>query len=66
MGTSFALVLIVVSLVLSIIAVNKGYQIFMKMMGADVMFYSKKTRRIAIFIVFVLILGTLAKVFGLG
>ena len=66
MDVALGSIIMVVSFVLSIIIVNKGYQIYMKMMGADVMFYSTKTRWIAIFIVFVLIAGTLARVFGFG
>ena len=61
-----AIGIIIVSLVAAVMIVNGAYRVFMRMMGSDVMFYSVKTKMIAIFVVFAVIAGTLAKLFGIS
>lgn len=55
----------VVSLVVATIIVNGAYQLFMKLIGADAMFFSAKTKLVAIVVVALLIMGTVVKIFGI-
>jgi Leucine-rich repeat (LRR) protein len=50
----------------AVIIVNGAQELFMKAMGANVMFFRAKTKLIAIAVVAMIILGLLLKVFGLG
>jgi len=60
-----AWVVIIVSLIVAIVIVNGAQRLFMKMMGADVMFFKMKTKMAAIFIIFVIVAGLLAMLFGI-
>ena len=46
-----------ISLVLAIILVNLGQRLLMKLVGADVMFFSIKSKLIAYFVVWLLMMG---------
>lgn len=63
-----SLVVFIISFVLAVFVVNKLQQIYMKLMGADMMYYSAKKKLIAIFVVGVviasLILGFFSAIFG--
>lgn len=60
------LILFIISLVVATILVNTAQQLYMKLIGADRMFFSGKKKLIAIFIVGLLILGTVVQLFGLA
>lgn len=63
-----SLIVFIISFVLAVIVVNKLQQIYMRLMGADMMYYSAKNKLIAIFVVGVviasLILGFFRAIFG--
>lgn len=63
-----SLIVFVISFILAIIVVNKLQQLYMKLMGADTMYYSARKKLIAIFVVGVviasLILGFFRSIFG--
>ena len=61
----FVAILAIVSLVAATIIVNSVYKLFMKVTGADVMFFSVKTKLISIFVVFLITLGLLLRLFGI-
>ncbi len=63
---TFGLVIIVVSYVLAAFLVNKVQKLYMKMIGADVMLYSRRNKLIAIFIVGAIITGLFVKLFSLA
>lgn len=60
------LILFIISLVVATILVNAAQQLYMKLIGADRMFFSGKKKLIAIFVVGLLILGTVVQLFGLA
>lgn len=60
------LILFIISLVVATILVNAAQQLYMKLIGADRMFFSGKKKLIAIFVVGLLILGTAVQLFGLA
>lgn len=60
------LILFIISLVVATILVNVAQQLYMKLIGADRMFFSGKKKLIAIFVVGLLILGTVVQLFGLA
>lgn len=60
------LILFIFALVLATIIVNKAQQFYMKMIGAEMMFFSGKKKLIAILIVGLLICGVFLKLFGLA
>ena len=62
MGTG---IVIVISLILAVIITNGAQQFFMKIMGADVMFFSMKKKLIAIIFITIMLTGIIAKTFGL-
>lgn len=60
-----ASILALVSFIPSIMLVNKVQQLYMRLMGAEMMFFSTKKKLIAIFIVWIIIFGMIAQIFGL-
>lgn len=62
----FILILFIISLVVATILVNTAQRLYMKLMGAEMMFFSGKKKLIAIVVVGLLILGTVAQLFGLA
>lgn len=60
------LILFIISLVVATILVNAAQLLYMKLIGADRMFFSGKKKLIAIFVVGLLILGTAVQLFGLA
>ena len=58
-------VIIILSFIFSTIIVNKAYQIYMRIMNADMMFFSRKKKLIIIFIVGLIIMGLALKLFGI-
>ena len=62
------LIVFIISFALAVIVVNKLQQVYMRLMGADRMYYSAKKKLIAIFVVGVviasLILGFFQSIFG--
>lgn len=59
------ILLFVISLVVATIIVNAAQQMYMKLIGADMMFFSGKKKLIAIFLVGLVICGAILKLFGL-
>ncbi len=63
-----SLIVFVISFILAVIVVNKGQQLYMKIMGAERIYYSAKKKLIAIFVVGVviasLIFGFFKSIFG--
>lgn len=57
---------IIIGFGLSIFLVNKAYQLFMKLLGAETMFFSAKKKLVAIIIVGLIITSTIWKIFGLA
>ena len=47
----FGLVLVIVSIVVAVKVVNYGFQLYMRVLGADVMFFSASKKITAIFVV---------------
>lgn len=58
--------ILIVSLVLAFIVVNAGQQLLMKIMGADTMFFSMKTKLVFVFVAFLVIFGLIGKLFGIA
>lgn len=56
----------IITLVIAIILVNAAYRLFMKIVGADGMFYSIKSKIIAIIIVWLILAGLGLKVVGIA
>ncbi len=54
-----ALVVFVIGFIIALKIVNKGQQLYMKMLGIDHMFFSVKTKMVFIFIVWVIVTGLL-------
>lgn len=61
-----SVVILIVSFVIAIVLVNWAYKLFMKIMGANAMFFSMKTKLLAIIVVGVIIMSLLGKLFGFG
>lgn len=63
-----SLIVFVISFILAVIVVNKGQQLYMKIMEAERIYYSAKKKLIAIFVVGVviasLIFGFFKSIFG--
>lgn len=57
---------LIITLVIAIILVNAAYRLFMKIVGADGMFYSIKSKIIAIIIVWLILAGLGLKVVGIA
>lgn len=60
------LIIFIIALVVATIIVNKVQQLYMKLMGAEMMFFSGKKKLIAIFVIGLLILGAVVQLFGLA
>lgn len=60
------LIIFIIALVVATIVVNKAQHLYMKLMGAEIMFFSGKKKLIAIFIIGLIIAGTVYKLFGLA
>lgn len=60
------IVIFVIAFVASVKIVNASYQLFMRLLGADAMFFSAKTKLIAIVIVWLMISGLGLKLFGIA
>ena len=56
----------IITLVIAIILVNAAYRVFMKIVGADGVFYSIKSKIIAIIIVWLILAGVGLKVVGIA
>lgn len=54
-----ALVVFVIGFIIALKIVNKGQQLYMKMLGIDQMFFSVKSKMVIIFIVWVIVTGLL-------
>lgn len=63
---TLAIIIFIVALVIATIIVNKAQQIYMKIIGAEAMFFSGKKKLIAILIIGLLITGLIYKLFGIG
>ena len=63
---ALVIIIFIAALVIATIIVNKVQQIYMKIIGAETMFFSGKKKLIAIFIVGLIIAGLAFKLFGLG
>lgn len=59
-------ILFVVSFIIAAVIVNKCQQLFMRLMGADAMYFSMKKKLIAIVVVWLIIFGFVGGLFGLG
>lgn len=59
------LIILVACFVLAIFLVNKGYRIWMRINGADAMFYSSGKKWTIILVVGVLLFGAITKILGL-
>ncbi len=59
-------ILLIVSLVIAVVIVNKAQQLFMKLLGADTMYFSAKKKLIAIVIVGIIVFSIIVSIFGLG
>lgn len=64
-GKEMTILLFVISFVVATIIVNVAQQMYMKLIGADMMFFSGKKKLIAIFLIGLVICGALLKLFGL-
>ena len=60
-----AWILFIASFIVAAVIVNKVQQLYMKLMGADMMFFSMKKKLIAIVVVGILIFGLVGRLFGL-
>lgn len=58
-------VILVISLILGVIVVNAGQRLFMKVIGADAMFFSIKTKILLIIIAAALIYEFIGNLFGM-
>ena len=58
-------IIFITSLVVSTIIVNKAQKLFMRVMNADVMFFSMKKKLIAIFVLGLLLCATIIHIFGI-
>lgn len=58
-------IIIFVSFILSIVIVNKVQQLYMKLIGAEVMFFNAKKKLIAIAVIGLFIAACILQLFGL-
>lgn len=58
-------IILIISLILAIVIVNKTQQVYMKIIGAEFMFFNTKKKLIAICIVCLVIASIICKVFGI-
>lgn len=63
---TFSLILAIAAFILAVVIVNKAYRLFMRFFDLDVMRYSVKTKWIAIFVVWLIIVGLIVNLLGLG
>ena len=63
---TMTIVLFIVGMILGFMIVNGVQRIFMKLIGADAMFFNGKKKAVASFIVGLAIFGILGAMFGLG
>jgi len=59
-------IIFIVSFIIAAVIVNKVQQLYMKIMGADMMYFSMKKKLVAIILVGVLVYSLFANIFGLG
>ena len=58
-------VIFIISLIVASIVVNKAYQLYMRSIGADGMFFSGKKKLIAIVVVALLLTAIIVSIFGI-
>lgn len=58
-------IIFIVSIIVAVIIVNKVQQLYMKMIGADRMYFSGKKKLIAIGIIAILLTSFAVKLFGI-
>ena len=58
-------IIFIISLVVATIIVNTAYQLFMKVIGASGMFYSAKTKLIAIVVIALILSAFVLHIFGI-
>lgn len=63
---TLTIIIFIVSFIIATIIVNKAQQIYMKIIGAETMFFSGKKKLIAIFIIGLVIAGLALKLFGVN
>ena len=66
MANAVGIIIVIISLIIASMIVNKVYQLFMKLLGADFMFFSRKTKLVAIFIVWLIISGAFLRLFRIA
>lgn len=59
-------IVFIVSFIIAAVIVNKVQQLYMKLMGADMMYFSMKKKLIAIVVVGILVFSLIVSFFGLG
>ena len=59
-------IVFIVSFIIAAVIVNKVQQLYMKLMGADMMYFSMKKKLIAIVVVGILVFSLIGSFFGLG
>ena len=59
-------IIVIISLIAAISIVNWFQRLYMKMMGANVMFFSTSKKGATIFLVFVIIVGLIFRIFGIS
>ena len=57
-------IVFIISFIIAAAIVNKVQQLWMKMMGADMMYFSMKKKLIAIVVVGIIVFGLFGKVLG--
>ena len=60
------IIILIIAFVASVIVVNAAYKLFMRLLGANAMFFSVKKKLIAIVVVWLIIGGFGLKLFGLA
>ncbi|EHL15065.1 hypothetical protein HMPREF9629_01998 [Peptoanaerobacter stomatis] len=60
------IIILILGFVASVIVVNAAYRLFMRLLGADSMFFNVKKKLIAIVVVWLVISGSLLKFFGIA
>ena len=66
MANAVGIIIVIISLIIASMIVNKVYQLFMKLLGADFMFFSRKTKLVAILIVWLIISGAFLRLFRIA
>lgn len=62
----FQSIVFIVSFIIAAVIVNKVQQLWMKLMGADMMYFSMKKKVVAIVLVGFLVFGLIGSVLGFG